>query len=400
MTPPDTNSVVATAKANSAVVELRGAVKRFHTPEGTDVTALDYVNLSVGENEFVTLLGPSGCGKTTLLRCISGFEDLDEGSLAIGAVSMAGVPAHRRPVNTVFQNYALFPHMTVGANVAYSLEVAHVPREERRRRVADTLALVNLQGMEKRKPSQLSGGQQQRVALARAIISRPKILLLDEPLSALDRKLRQSMQLELKTLQHELGISFVFVTHDQEEALTMSDRVVVMDAGRIQQIGAPTEIYHRPDSAFVAEFIGESNLFDARVISVDGAEARFETSEGLVLLGAAENLSVGQRVYVLLRPEIFELLAEGAQVNPQCHGLSARLEQEVFLGTDYRLILRSEPGGKVLKVSLRDAHRRDLAAIAPGATIQLQYPRRLLHASSAAPSTPTNCAPSCAAMAA
>jgi spermidine/putrescine transport system ATP-binding protein len=362
------------------VVELRGAVKRFRTPEGTNVVALDHVDLGVGQNEFVTLLGPSGCGKTTLLRCVSGFEDLDAGTLAIAGGAMAGVPAHRRPVNTVFQNYALFPHMTVGANVAYSLEVAGVARDERRRRVAETLALVNLEGMERRKPSQLSGGQQQRVALARAIISKPKILLLDEPLSALDRKLRQNMQLELKNLQHELGISFVFVTHDQEEALTMSDRVMVMDTGRVQQEGPPTEIYHRPINTFVAQFIGESNLFETRVAAVDGEEARFETSDGLVLTGAAQNLSVGESVSVLLRPEVFSVADRDDETNPACHGLRVRLEQEVFLGTDYHLITRTEPGGRTLKVTLRDTHRESLSGIAPGTLIHLEYPRRRLHA--------------------
>ena len=379
---PDTirGMVAAAPKAARALVELRGAVKRFPTPEGGAVTALDEVTLNVGANEFVTLLGPSGCGKTTLLRCLSGFEDLDEGTLAIDGRPMAGVPAHRRPVNTVFQSYALFPHMTVAGNVAYSLEVAHVPPDERTRRVGEALALVNLTGLDRRRPAQLSGGQQQRVALARAIVGRPKILLLDEPLSALDRKLRQAMQLELKTLQSELGISFVFVTHDQEEALTMSDRVVVMDRGQVQQEGPPTMVYHRPANAFVAQFIGESNLFDARVASVAGAEAHFETEEGLTLVGPAQGLAAGQRVSILLRPETFDLLEPNAAPAPGCHGISARLEQEVFSGTDYHLIVRTEPGGKVLRVTVRDAQRESLSGIVPGATVHLQYPRRRLHA--------------------
>ncbi len=370
----------AASNRTGALVELRGAVKRFPAPEGGAVTALDEVTLNVGANEFVTLLGPSGCGKTTLLRCLSGFEDLDEGTLAIDGRPMAGVPAHRRPVNTVFQSYALFPHMTVAGNVAYSLEVAHVPREERVRRVGEALALVNLTGLDRRRPAQLSGGQQQRVALARAIVARPKILLLDEPLSALDRKLRQAMQLELKTLQSELGISFVFVTHDQEEALTMSDRVVVMDQGRVQQEGPPTAVYHRPANVFVAQFIGESNLFDARVAAVDGAEARFETEEGLTLFGPAQGLAAGQRVSILLRPENFDLLEPNAAPTPGCHGISARLEQEVFSGTDYHLIVQTEPGGKVLRVTVRDAQRESLSGIVPGATVHLQYPRWRLHA--------------------
>jgi len=363
------------ASSSKKLVELRDAVKQFQTPEGSVVTAVDRVDLLVGENEFVTLLGPSGCGKTTLLRCISGFEDLDKGTLSIDGVSMDGVPAHRRPVNTVFQNYALFPHMTVEANVGYSLEVARVDRNERSRRVGEALELVNLSGMEKRKPSQLSGGQQQRVALARAVINRPKILLLDEPLSALDRKLRQAMQLELKTLQHELGISFVFVTHDQEEALTMSDRIVVMDNGRIQQEGPPTEIYHRPRTVFVAQFIGESNLFAGRVVATEKGEVRFETAEGLILTGAAEGLAVGDEVDLLLRPEHFDLL-DSTEVGPGAGNvLAVRLEQQVFLGTDYHLLVSTETGGKNLRVTVRDAQRE----LSPGATLQLRYSGQRLH---------------------
>jgi len=364
---------------DDALVRLESAVKRFRTPEGGSVTALDHVDLAVGQNEFVTLLGPSGCGKTTLLRCISGFEDLDAGKLQIGGRAMAGVPAHRRPVNTVFQNYALFPHMNVEANVGYSLAVAGVERAERRRRVGEALALVNLQGMERRKPTQLSGGQQQRVALARAIIAKPQILLLDEPLSALDRKLRQAMQLELKNLQNGLGISFVFVTHDQEEALTMSDRVVVLDDGRIRQIGTPTEVYHRPGNVFVAQFIGESNIFQARVAAVEGAEAVFETVEGLYLIGRADGVSPGEVVSLLLRPENFDLLGEGRDPEPGNAAIDVRLDQEVFLGTDYHLIVRTQPGGKTLKATVRDAHREGLSGIMPGATLRLQYSRQRLH---------------------
>ena len=229
-------------------VEVRSASKAFDTPEGGTVQALDQVSLSVRDNEFLTLLGPSGCGKTTLLRTISGFEQLDEGEILIDGQFVSNIPPNHRPVNTVFQNYALFPHMSVDRNVGYSLDVTAVEKKERDRRVAKALEVVGLSGLSQRRPRQLSGGQQQRVALARAIINQPKLLLLDEPLSALDRNLRQSMRLELKNLQHELGISFIFVTHDQEEALTMSNRIVVMDEGRIQQVGTPTEVYDHPDN--------------------------------------------------------------------------------------------------------------------------------------------------------
>ncbi len=222
-----------------SILEIRDAVRVFKTPDGGTVRALDGVSLDVGENEFVTLLGPSGCGKTTLLRAIAGFEALDGGAVILEGADIARVPAFRRPVNTVFQSYALFSHMSVARNVGYALEITGVAKAERQARAHELLELVGLKGMETRKPSQLSGGQRQRVALARALIARPKILLLDEPLSALDRQLRQQMQVELKNLQHQVGVSFVFVTHDQEEALTMSDRIVVMRAGRIEQSGAP-----------------------------------------------------------------------------------------------------------------------------------------------------------------
>ena len=281
------------------VAEVLDAVKRFAAPEGGTVTALDEVSLSVSAGEFVTLLGPSGCGKTTLLRCISGFEDLDSGEVRIAGESMTGVPAQHRPVNTVFQTYALFPHLRVEANVAYGLEVTGVSRRERTVRVAQALEQVGLQGLERRKPDQLSGGQRQRVALARAIINRPKLLLLDEPLSALDRNLRHSMQLELKTLQHELGICFLFVTHDQEEALTMSDRIVVLNHGRIEQIGTPEQLYHTPATTFVARFIGDGALFTGTVAG--GADPALVTDDGL-RLAVRDGAPAGRRMTMLLRP--------------------------------------------------------------------------------------------------
>lgn len=352
-------------------LDIRNATKHFRTPEGETVKALDDLTLAVRSNEFITLLGPSGCGKTTLLRTISGFEDLDSGVITIDGQNVERMPPHKRPVNTVFQSYALFPHMSVGDNVGYSLSVAGVAKAERQRRIGEALDLVGLAGMERRAPRHLSGGQQQRVALARAIISRPKLLLLDEPLSALDRNLRQSMQLELKNLQHELGISFVFVTHDQEEALTMSDRIVVLNGGRIQQMGPPTEIYDHPAGAFVARFIGESNLFEATVSGCVGDLASFRSDDGLDLRVRCPRLSQGTRATVMIRPERLRLTppdGEGADGS----ALRVTVRQTVFVGTDYQLVAEA-PGGRIVKAFVRDADRACIDALTPGATVDLWY---------------------------
>jgi putative spermidine/putrescine transport system ATP-binding protein len=243
--------------ARVADIRLEGLHKAYG-----EVRAVDGVDLEVAEDEFFTLLGPSGSGKTTTLRLIAGFETPDGGRIELGGQDMSGLPPYSRDVNTVFQDYALFPHMTVGENVEYGLRIRKVPREERRRRAAEALALVRLEGYDKRKPGQLSGGQRQRVALARAIVNRPRVLLLDEPLGALDLKLRQQMQTELKRIQREVGITFVYVTHDQEEALTMSDRLAVFNAGRIEQVGAPADVYERPATEFIAGFVGVSNVLE------------------------------------------------------------------------------------------------------------------------------------------
>jgi putative spermidine/putrescine transport system ATP-binding protein len=245
------------AGAEPADVRLVGVTKRYG-----EVVAVDSLDLEVKRGEFFTLLGPSGSGKTTTLRMIAGFEEPDAGHVELGGRDVTGLPPYDREVNTVFQDYALFPHMSVGQNVAYGLRVKGVGKEERRRRAAEALATVRLSGYESRKPNQLSGGQQQRVALARAIVNQPRVLLLDEPLGALDLKLREQMQVELKTIQDQVGITFIYVTHDQEEALTMSDRIAVFSDGAVQQVGAPTEIYERPDNAFVAGFVGVSNLLE------------------------------------------------------------------------------------------------------------------------------------------
>ncbi|WP_339511615.1 ABC transporter ATP-binding protein [Pseudomonas sp. RL_15y_Pfl2_60] len=356
------------------VVEIRGAVKHYRAPEGHLVHALDGIDLSVGANEFVTLLGPSGCGKTTLLRVISGFEQLDGGELLIQHTPMNNVPAHQRPVHTVFQSYALFPHMSVGDNVGYALEVRGVGKAERHKRIAEALELVGLGGLERRKPGQLSGGQQQRVALARALIDRPALLLLDEPLSALDRQLRQSMQRELKKLQHELGIAFVFVTHDQEEALTMSDRIVVLNGGHIQQIGTPTEIYDRPANAFVAGFIGESNLFDVSVRASNAQGTELLSEAGDLLIVPSRKLQVGQKLQAMLRPEQFQL------DRPHANGaaLEGKVEQTLFVGKDFEVSLRTDQGSQV-KAVIRDTGRHDLHRLQPGSRLQLWYAADSVH---------------------
>src|SRR5512141_517884 len=243
-------------------VQLVDLVKRFG-----DFTAVAGINLEMPSGEFFSLLGPSGCGKTTTLRCIAGFERPDEGQILLDGVDMAQTPPHKRNVNTVFQNYALFPHLTVADNVGFGLRYKDVSKADAKKKISDALALVRLEGYEKRRPSQLSGGQQQRVALARALILNPAVLLLDEPLGALDAKLRKALQIELKSLQQEVGITFIYVTHDQEEALTMSDRLAVMNAGHVEQVGAPQDVYEDPETLFVADFLGVSNLMEARIVS-------------------------------------------------------------------------------------------------------------------------------------
>jgi spermidine/putrescine transport system ATP-binding protein len=325
-------------------VRLDGARKSFASPEGTLVTALAGIDLSVKPSEFLTLLGPSGCGKTTLLHAISGFVELDAGRIFIDGEDMTHRPPNKRPVNTVFQSYALFPHMSVGDNVGYALDIARVARPERNARVGAALEMVGLGGLEKRLPRQLSGGQQQRVALARAIVARPKLLLLDEPLSALDRKLRQAMQIELKTLQHELGIAFVFVTHDQEEALTMSDRIAVLNGGEIQQLASPGEVYNRPANGFVASFIGASNLFTGNG-SGSGAETIVRTSAGLTVHARMALPSSGP-VTALIRPEQFALAPDTGT-----HGLSelpVSIDQVVFMGMVFEIHGRTDDGQKVV----------------------------------------------------
>jgi spermidine/putrescine transport system ATP-binding protein len=322
------------------MVELRNITKRFGP-----VTAVDRVNLTIGEGEFLTLLGPSGCGKTTLLRTLSGFETSDDGEVLLDGRDVTLLPPYRRDVNQVFQSYALFPHMTVWDNIAFGLKLRHLPRSEIRDRVGDALRIVNLAGLESRRPAQLSGGQQQRIALARAIVCRPKVLLLDEPLAALDARLRQAMQVELKHLQRQLGITFVLVTHDQHEALVMSDRIAVMNAGRIEQLGSPTDVYLRPATPFTANFLGQANLWPAQV--TDGSRVTIPGAANLSF-SAAHVLATPKAITLLVRPEkVCVSTAPGGAVS-----FAAKFVEWFFTGATTELRLVTNDDLKVTAVSL------------------------------------------------
>jgi spermidine/putrescine transport system ATP-binding protein len=339
-------------KSESAV-EFRGVVKTFPTPEGGEVQAVDHVELQIGHGEFFSLLGPSGCGKTTSLRLMAGFEWPTDGEVLIDGEVMGRIPPYLRPVNTVFQSYALFQHMSVFQNVAFGLEMERAPKAEIARRVGEALEMVKLAGMEQRKPSQLSGGQQQRVALARALVKRPRVLLLDEPLGALDLKLRKEMQLELKALQEQVGITFIYVTHDQEEALTMSDRIAVMNKGRVLQIGRAVEIYERPNCRFVADFIGETNFLAGRVQSVAGdrVTVRLAALAAQVIGIGSGDLVAGQAVAVAIRPEKMRLADDVGPPAPHevggTNSLQARVVTTAYIGSDTRVILDLGGGVRV-----------------------------------------------------
>ncbi|MBM6829787.1 polyamine ABC transporter ATP-binding protein [Anaerotignum lactatifermentans] len=286
---------------NNPIITLEGVEKKYGSNH-----VVKNMNLEIAEGEFLTLLGPSGCGKTTTLRMIAGFEEATSGIIKVEGERIENKEPFQRNVNTVFQNYALFPHMTVFQNVAYGLTIKKVPKKEIEERVMEMLQMVQLEGYEKRKPDALSGGQKQRVAIARALVNRPKVLLLDEPLGALDLKLRKQMQIELKRLQKKLGITFIYVTHDQEEALTMSDRIAIMRDGRIEQMASPKEIYEHPATRFVAGFIGESNIFDGKVIDVKDGLLCVETEAGRLLV-RGEYFEVGEQMHVSIRSEYLEV---------------------------------------------------------------------------------------------
>jgi spermidine/putrescine transport system ATP-binding protein len=356
-----------------AAIELVGVEKEF-TGGGHDVRAVEHVDLRIAEGEFFSLLGPSGCGKTTTLRMVAGFEEPTAGRILLHGRDMVGVPPFRRDVNMVFQQYALFPHMDVFENVAFGLRRKKVDKAEIRRRVAEALSLVELEGRETRKPSQLSGGQQQRVALARALVNRPRALLLDEPLGALDLKLRQAMQLELKRIQREVGITFVYVTHDQEEALTMSDRLVVMNAGRIEQLGNPRELYEHPATRFVANFIGTSNILTGRLERRGDAWALAGLGpEERVLVADPGQVGVGEEVELAVRPEKLVLRAEQDPPAPDRCALRARVTEVVYLGTStqYRTVTDA---GQAVAVYRQNASAITGADVLTGQVGWLEWP--------------------------
>jgi spermidine/putrescine transport system ATP-binding protein len=349
----------APAAAELPAIELIGVNKEFASPT-TSVVAVEDVDLRVGSGEFFSLLGPSGCGKTTTLRMLAGFEEPTSGRILLYGREMVGVPPYRRDVNMVFQHYALFPHMTVYDNIAFGLRHKRVAKDEIRHRVAEALRLVELEGREQRRPRQLSGGQQQRVALARALVNRPRALLLDEPLGALDLKLRRAMQLELKRIQREVGITFVYVTHDQEEALTMSDRLAVMNAGRIEQLGTPRDLYERPATRFVADFLGTSNVLGGRLERAGDGWALAGLGAGeRVLIRGADGLHAGQEVEIVVRPEKMALRAVGdPPPDGQC-ALRCTVTEVAYLGTSTSYGVVTDGGAQV------SVYRQN-AATAPG----------------------------------
>ena len=332
--------------------------------------AVDDVTLEIGEGEFFSLLGPSGCGTTTTLRMIAGFEEPDEGRIVLQGTDVTTVSANKRPVNMVFQQYALFPHMSIYDNVAFGLKVKRVPKAEQDPRIQELIRIVALEGLERRRPRQLSGGQQQRVALARALVNRPAALLLDEPLGALDVKLRKQMQLELKRIQSELGTTFVYVTHDQEEALSMSDRIAVMNGGRVEQTGSPREIYEHPRTAFVADFVGSLNALEVTLDELVGAYgvARLGPGERVVVPVTSEQ-RVGQEVRVAVRPEQVQLRGAGTAAPERGSRLDGTIVEMVYLGM-YTQFHVTTAAGSVVSHRLADEL---LAGLEPGSRVTISW---------------------------
>jgi spermidine/putrescine transport system ATP-binding protein len=355
-------------------VRLERVSKRFG-----DVEAVRDLSLDLAQGEFFTLLGPSGCGKTTTLRMVAGFEEPTEGRVLLDGDDVTGRPAFKRATNTVFQSYALFPHLSVEENVAFGLRRQKVDKPEVRRRVAEELERVDLASAAKRKPAQLSGGQQQRVALARALVNRPAVLLLDEPLGALDLKLRKQLQIELKHIQRDVGITFLYVTHDQEEALTMSDRIAVMNNGVLEQVDVPEAVYERPRTTFVAGFIGVSNLMPGEVTRSEGDTAELRLDAGVSVRVASTGAGVGERVRAVVRPEKLELSAAEDPAPPGRPSAEGVIESTLYLGTATQVVVRLQDGTgmTVLVPNTDDAERRRMPGA--GARVRLSWSDEHIH---------------------
>jgi spermidine/putrescine transport system ATP-binding protein len=351
------------------IIEMIGVSKQYNERNGSRFEALAPSDINIRTGEFFTLLGPSGCGKTTALRIIAGFIKPTTGELYINKVLMNDIPPYKRPVNMVFQDYALFPHLSVFDNVAFGLNIKKVPTSEKKQRVQEALEIVQLQGYDNRRPNQLSGGQRQRVALARALVNKPSVLLLDEPLGALDLKLRRAMQIELKSLQKKVGITFIYVTHDQEEALTMSDRIAVMNKGNILQVDTPMNIYERPATRFVADFVGETNFITGKIATIEKDIVRVAIGENLVnVFHNTNSIHHGDQITVAIRPEKLSFAAQGQSGET----LPVQISEVTFLGTDTRYIVNM-PTGEKAAIRVQNANRFALPSYNIGDEVSVNY---------------------------